>query len=225
MVLDPGPSLRSSEALAARGVAGDVASVAGMWAVAALDDLRRAGPDRAAQVRRILESYVLPWLVPRTGTVGDISYVMVHEWLLMLVGRWPGDPDECDPGPALVAVSRAARERSLRETAEAAGVSLATARRSWRYGELLGAYPDVRGHVRVPETTVAALRSAKQRRRSTVLSQPVAADALWVLRRSSPSHERTRSCHLGWIRPTGLRPRDRMRQSPALDDPLRSPGR
>lgn len=176
------PSPWSPEALAARGIRGDVASVAGMWVVAAYDDLRRAGPDRGARVRRILDGHVLPWFVPRTSTVGDITYVMVHEWLLSLVGRRPVDPEEHDGRPVLVAGASAGRERSLREAAEAVGVSLATARRRWRDGELLGAYRDERGHVRVPEPAVAALQRAK-RSRPIGLSQPVVADALWVLRR------------------------------------------
>lgn len=88
-----GPSPWSLEALAVRGVSGDVALVAGMWAVAAYDDLRRAGPDRAEHVRRILDSSVLPWFVSRTSTVGDISCAMVHEWLLALVGHRPVDSE------------------------------------------------------------------------------------------------------------------------------------
>lgn len=168
--------------MAIRGVSGDVASVAEKWAVAAYDDLRRAGPDRAAQVRRILDSYVLPWFVPRTSTVGDITYAMVHEWLLTLVGRRPSEPEAHEPRPVLVTRLGTGREQSLREAAEAAGVSVATARRRWRDGELVGAHRDGRGHVRVPELAVTALQSA-QRDRSIGLSQPVVADALWVLRR------------------------------------------
>lgn len=60
-------------------------SVARMWVAAAYDDLRRAGPGQARQVRRILDGYVLPWFAPKTTTVGDISYFMVHDWLLHLV--------------------------------------------------------------------------------------------------------------------------------------------
>ena len=152
-----------------------------MWVVAAYEDLRRAGPDRAAQVRRILDSYVLPWFVPRTSTVGDITYAMVHEWLLVLIGRRLVDPDDSEPRPVLVAGSGTGREQSLREAADIARVSLATARRLWRAGELLGAYRDARGHIRVPEPAVAVLERAR-RRRPTGLSQPVVADALWVLR-------------------------------------------
>jgi hypothetical protein len=48
------PNPWSPEVLAARGVVGDVASVAEMWVVATYDDFRRAGPDRAAQIRRTL---------------------------------------------------------------------------------------------------------------------------------------------------------------------------
>ena len=73
--------------LAARQFRADVATVSRLWVAAAYDDLRRAGPDRAMQVRRILDGYVVPWFGPQTSTVGDISYFMVHEWLLTLVGR------------------------------------------------------------------------------------------------------------------------------------------
>lgn len=64
-----------------------------MWVAAAYDDLRRAGPDRARQVRRILDSYVVPWFGPQTATVADITYPMVHEWLLMLVDRRHREPE------------------------------------------------------------------------------------------------------------------------------------
>lgn len=107
----------------------DLASVAEMWVVAVYDDLRRAGPDRAEQVRRLIEGQILPWFAPRTTTIGDITYAMVHEGLLALVGRKRADPDDVESKRALVAMSRGGRERSLREAAAVAGVSLATARR------------------------------------------------------------------------------------------------
>jgi hypothetical protein len=69
-----------------------VATVGRMWVAAAYDDLRRAGPDRATQGCRILDGYVIPWFGPQTVTIGDISYFMVHEWLLSLVGRRPSPP-------------------------------------------------------------------------------------------------------------------------------------
>jgi len=149
--------------------------------VAAYDDIRRAGPDRAEQIRRILDGYVLPWFAPRTTTVGDITYTMVHEWLLALVGRRPGDPDGRERRPRLVTSSAAGRERSLREAAEEAGISLATVRRRYHDGELPGAYREARGHIRVPEPAVAALQDI-QIRRQTGLSQRVVADALWTPR-------------------------------------------
>ena len=180
--------------LAAREVSTDVASVAGMWVVAACDDLRRAGPDRAVEVRRILRSYVIPWFGPQTNSVGDISYFMVHEWLLTLVGRRRGEPEDDRQMPAVFGLARTDGELSLREAAEKAGVSLATARRRWRDGELPGAYRDRHGHVRVPEPTVAKLRRARPER-PFGLSQTVVADALWVLRRV-----------LGFARANGLVP-------------------
>lgn len=160
----------------------DVASVARIWVDAAYEDLRRAGPDRAEQVRRILDSYVIPWFGPQTSTVGEISYFMVHEWLLNLVGRGLGTPD----GSRLASVdhggSRVGSDLTLRDVAAMGEVSLATARRRWRDGELTGAYRDAHGHIRVPESAAAALRKAKPNR-PVGLAQSVLVDALWVLRR------------------------------------------
>ena len=154
------PSPWSPDALAARGVSGDVASVAGMWVVAAYDDLRRAGPDRAARVRQVLDGRVLP-CSPLGRAQSATSEVMVHEWLLTLVGRRPVDPEQNEGRPVLVARSGAGRERSLREAAKATGVSLATARRRWHDGELPGAYRDSRGYVRVPEPAIDITREAR----------------------------------------------------------------
>jgi integrase len=180
--------------LAAREVPADVASVARMWVVAAYDDLRRAGPDRAFEVRRILDGYVIPWFGAQTTTVGDISYFMVHEWLLALVGRQRSAPEDDRQVPTLFGLARTDGELSLREAAEKAEVSLATARRRWRDGEFAGAYRDFHGHIRVPEPTVAALRRAR-RNRPAGLSRTVVADALWVLR-----------CVLGFARANGIVP-------------------
>jgi hypothetical protein len=78
--------------------------------------------------------------------------------------------------------SKIGAELSLKEAAAAGQVSLATARRRWRDGELVGAYRNSYGHVRVPDLAVAALQTAR-REQPAGLSQPVVADALWVLRR------------------------------------------
>ena len=180
--------------LADREVAADVASVARMWVAAAYDDLRRAGPDRAFEVRRILDGYVVPWFGPQTTTVGDISYFMVHEWLLNLVGRGRGDLEDGPAMPAALRVAGTETELSLSQAAELAEVSLATARRRWRDGELPGAYRAPYGHIRVPEPTIVTLRRAK-RQRPVGLSQTVVSDALWVLRRV-----------LGFARANGLVP-------------------
>jgi integrase len=45
-----------------------------------------------AQVRWILNRYVNPWFAPQTDTLGDITYFMVHAWLLRLAGRRGTDP-------------------------------------------------------------------------------------------------------------------------------------
>lgn len=103
---------------------------------AAYEDLRRAGPDRAVQVRRLLDAYVIPWFGPKTATVGDISYFMVHEWLLSLVGRARTEPQEVEAAPVVLGLVGDG-ELSLRETAAAAEVSVATVRRRWQAGELV----------------------------------------------------------------------------------------
>lgn len=176
------PFPRPDVSSAASGFRADVESVARMWVAAAYDDLRRAGPDRARQVRRILDGYVLPWFAPQTSTVGDISYFMVHDWLLHLVGRRQGEPAASAPAePQLIAVGQG-RELSLREAAVTARVSVSTVRRRWRDGELVGAYRDTDGRVRIPEATAVAVKRSK-REQPAGLSQPVVADALWVLRR------------------------------------------
>jgi integrase len=150
-----------------------------MWVAAAYDDLRRGGPDRADGVRRILDSYVVPWFGPQTATVGEITYPMVHEWLLTLVGRGRGHSDAGENATVALDQSRAGGLWSLRQAAEAGGVSLPTARRRWRDGELVGAYRDPSGRVCVPGLVVPRLR----RDRPVGLSQAVVTDALWVLRR------------------------------------------
>ena len=167
---------------AASGFRADVESVARMWVAAAYDDLRRAGPDRARQVRRILDGHVLPWFAPQTTTVGDITYFMVHDWLLHLVGRGQGEPAAADLAePILIAIGEG-QELTLREAAVAARVSVSTVRRRWRDGELVGAYRDSDGRVRIPEATAVAVKRSK-RDQPVGLSQPVVADALWMLRR------------------------------------------
>lgn len=167
---------------ARREIPDDVASVAQMWVAATYDDLRRAGPDRGTRVRGVLDRYVIPWFGPQTASVGDITYFMVHEWLLTLVGRGRSEPDDRLPTPEVVRAARALRELSLREAAQAAEVSVTTVRRRWRDGELTGAYRNSHGYVRVPESATSALGRAK-RERPVGLSQAVVSDALWVLRR------------------------------------------
>ena len=65
----------------------DIATVGELWVATAYDDLRRAGPDRATQVRWILSRYVNPWFGPQTSTIGEVTYFMVHAWLMRLAGR------------------------------------------------------------------------------------------------------------------------------------------
>ena len=161
--------------------ADDVASVAGAWVAATYDDLRRAGPDRGARIRRVLESYVISWFDPQAKRVGDITYVMVHQWLLTLVGRRPSGETDKRSEAGNVENSKIGAELSLKEAAAAGQVSLATARRRWHDGELVGRYRNSYGHVRVPDLAVAALQTAR-REQPAGLSQPVVADALWVLR-------------------------------------------
>ncbi|MGH9081773.1 MAG: hypothetical protein ACRDWN_00370, partial [Acidimicrobiales bacterium] len=72
---------READAAATK-ISPDVASVANAWMAAAYEDLRRAGPERAEQVRRIVDAYLVPWFAPRTKTITDVTYFMAHEWLL-----------------------------------------------------------------------------------------------------------------------------------------------
>lgn len=143
-------------------------------------------------MRWILDRYVIPWFAPQTRSVGDITYFMVHEWLLRLVGRQGTLPNDGYPTQVELRQLRTDRELSLRQAAEVGGVSLATARRRWRDGELPGAYRASNGQIRVSEQTAAA---TGRRLRPAGLSQPVVADALWVLRRV-----------LGFARATGTVP-------------------
>jgi integrase len=158
----------------------DVASVAGLWVTAAYEGLRRAGPDRQSQVRWVLDRYVIPWFGPQTNTVADITYFMTHEWLLALVGRGQSETDEEYSAPVVLGAIPDDEGLSVREAADVGEVSLSTVRRRWRDGELPGAYRDANGQVRVPEAAASAL---SKRGRPVGLSQPVVADALWVLRR------------------------------------------
>ncbi|HVA73042.1 MAG TPA: hypothetical protein VNF71_00575 [Acidimicrobiales bacterium] len=160
----------------------DVASLARAWMAAAYEDLRRGGPERAERVRRIVEGFLVPWFAPRTATIADVTYFMAHEWLLHLVGRDRAEVSGTLLGPPPVpGPYRDGEELSLAEAARAAGVSLPTARRRWRAGQLPGAYRDPTGQVRVP--AAAAFAITAKRRAPTGLSQGYVTDALWVLRR------------------------------------------
>jgi hypothetical protein len=74
-------------------LAADIRSVGELWVSTAYDDLRRAGPDRATQVRWILNRYAIPWFGPQTSTIGDVTYFMVHAWLMRIAGRPCPDTD------------------------------------------------------------------------------------------------------------------------------------
>jgi hypothetical protein len=160
-------------------VAPDIASVSKAWMAAAYEDLRRGGPERAERVRRIVDAYLVPYFAPRTTTVADVTYQHCHDWLLTLVGR----DQPAQPGVARCLAADGNEEMGLAELAQAAGVSLPTARRRWRAGTLPGAYRDHNGQVRVPASAVAAVTN-KRARRPEGLSQSYVADALWVLRRT-----------------------------------------
>jgi integrase len=160
----------------------DVASLSRAWMAAAYEDLRRGGPERAERVRRIVEGFLVPWFAPRTTTIADVTYFMAHEWLLHLVGRDRAEASGTLLGPPPVpGPFRDGEELSLAQAARAAGVSLPTARRRWRAGQLPGAYRDPTGCVRVP--AAAALAITVKRRAPAGLSQGYVTDALWVLRR------------------------------------------
>ena len=109
-------------------------------------------------------------------------------------------PDGSPWAPAVYGGSRIGGELSLREVAAMGEVSLATARRRWRDGELTGAYRDAHGHVRVPESAAAAVRKAKPNR-PVGLAHSVVVDALWVLRRVLAFSRANGWCHLASIPP------------------------
>jgi integrase len=159
-------------------LAPDIASVSKAWMAAAYEDLRRGGPERADRVRRIVEAYLVPYFAPRTTTVADVTYQHCHDWLLSLVGR----DQPAQHGVARSTTPVGDEEIGLAELAQAAGVSLPTARRRWRAGALPGAYRDHNGQVRVPASAVATVTN-KRACRPEGLSQSYVADALWVLRR------------------------------------------
>ncbi|MGH9055037.1 MAG: hypothetical protein ACRDYY_04110, partial [Acidimicrobiales bacterium] len=164
----------------------DVASVANAWMAAAYEDLRRAGPERADQVGRVVDTYLIPWFAPKTKTVSDITYFMAHDWLLHLVGRLNTKPPSSARGrttdrPGLP-IPVTSGEVGLAEAARLCGLSLPTLRRRWHDGQLPGAYRDPSGHVRVPVRALKQVPGAK-RRQSFGLSKRVVADALWILRR------------------------------------------
>jgi predicted site-specific integrase-resolvase len=162
---------------------GDIASVCKAWTVAAYDDLRRAGPERADQIRHLIETYLVPWFAPRTQSVTDITYFMAHDWLLWLVGREKGQTPSGTVRPSHRDVSSIGRgEVGLAEAAEICRVSLPTVRRRWQDGLLPGAYRNDHGQVRVPEQALAKIRS-KREHQPVALSQAVVSEALWILRR------------------------------------------
>ena len=177
------PSKRISSTEPTPKISADIASVANAWMTAAYEDLRRGGPERADSVRRIVEAYVVPWFAPRTETVADVTYSMVHDWLLHLVGR----PDKSGSTPSGGPPPRSttgdtAKEVSLQEAAALCGVSVPTMRRRWRAGELRGAYRDPEGRIRVPARALKSVGGSNGSARNG-LSKRYVSDALWILRR------------------------------------------
>jgi integrase len=170
----------------AQKISPDVASVANAWMGAAYGDLRRGGPERAESVRRIVEAYLVPWFAPRTETIADVTYYMVHEWLLHLVGRASsnGSNGSTAPGGSGAATTDPdlRKEVSLQEAARLCRVSVPTMRRRWRAGQLRGAYRDGEGRIRIPLRALTALGASKGAERNG-LSKRYVSDALWILRK------------------------------------------
>jgi integrase len=164
----------------------DIASVASAWMAAAYEDLRRGGPERAESVRRIVEAYLVPWFAPRTETIADVTYYMVHEWLLHLVGRAGSNGSNGSTAPGGTGAARTEpdqrREVSLQEAARLCGVSVPTMRRRWRAGQLRGAYRDGEGRIRIPVRALTGLGASKGAERNG-LSKRYVSDALWILRK------------------------------------------
>jgi integrase len=151
---------------------------------AAYEDLRRAGPERAERVRRLVDGYLVPWFAPRTTTIADITYFMAHDWLLYLVGRdsAAGNPSARRPAAGPDPAGGEDGEMSLAEAAKRCGVSVPTMRRRWQDGQLPGAYRDHNGYIRVPPRALRTVKGSKHARPAG-LSQRYVADALWILRR------------------------------------------
>jgi integrase len=164
----------------------DIASVANAWMAAAYEDLRRGGPERAESVRRIVEAYLVPWFAPRTETIADVTYYMVHEWLLHLVGRAASNGSNGSTAPGSAGAAPAdpdlSKEVSLQEAARLCGVSVPTMRRRWRAGQLRGAYRDGEGRIRIPVRALRSLGASKGAERNG-LSKRYVSDALWILRK------------------------------------------
>jgi predicted DNA-binding transcriptional regulator AlpA len=161
----------------------DIASVANAWMAAAYEDLRRGGPERAESVRRIVEAYLVPWFTPRTETVADVTYFMIHDWLLHLVGRAETDGSRNgSPARPRLATEATPKEVSLQEAARLCGVSVPTVRRRWRAGQLPGAYRDAEGRIRIPARALKSVGSPKDSPRHG-LSKRYVSDALWILRK------------------------------------------
>jgi hypothetical protein len=76
------------------------------WLAVTYNDLRRTGPDRGARIRGVLDTYMIPSSGPQTKTMGDTTYFMVHEWILMLVGRQPREETDTHPKASEVADSK-----------------------------------------------------------------------------------------------------------------------
>jgi hypothetical protein len=160
----------------------DVASLARAWMAAAYEDLRRGGPERAERVRRIVEGFLVPWFAPPHDDHRRCH--LLHRARVAAPPR-RARPRRVERHPARPAAGPRpfcdGEELSLAQAARAAGVSLPTARRRWRAGQLPGAYRDPTGQVRVP--AAAALAITVKRRAPAGLSQGYVTDALWVLRR------------------------------------------
>jgi hypothetical protein len=176
----PKPRTRSFDRATLRS---DAASVARAWFEASYEDLRRGGPDRAVGVEHVVETYLIPWFAPRTATIGDVTHRMAHDWVIYLVGRARRVEPRIGrrtPSPQMLKAISRHEELSLVDAAALCGVSVATARRRWRTGQLPGAHRDARGRIRVPAAALVA--SGTSRQTMVGLSHRYVANALWVLR-------------------------------------------
>jgi len=134
----PLPDAESFRTTSRRHVAvqSDFASVAWAWFNQRYVADRSAGPDRRDAVKKILETYVIPFFAPRVSDIDDLLADDVEAFMRQLAGYTPIEPMGTGSGPMV------ARMFTVQEAAEFAGVNRSTIRRALHDGKLPNAYRD-----------------------------------------------------------------------------------